>query len=113
MKILVSFIVTAIFTYFSVAIFFIHRSTEHLPLITPPIYFESSSGAFTYRAVPAKGSDAAAMEAAFTTFKAANPQYAQDQIYRLSPINYFNLDRWMEYRTRPEWKYPFRWKFFR
>lgn len=71
------------------------------------IQFQTEDGAFSFMLIPTKGRDVQMMEKAFEQFKEANPTYSNAILYRTTPINYFKIKKWANYKNRQEWQYPY------
>jgi hypothetical protein len=71
------------------------------------IHFQSKDGTFTYMCMPSKGRDYKSLERSFENYKKEKNIQTNLKLYRTTSINYFEIGRWCEYKTLPEWQYPY------
>ncbi len=102
-------IVSSLLTYFAIGYYYINCPITNFFEIGYKVSHRTINNEFEYTLHMGKGGgNIEHLEHAFEKFKTENPQHKNLQLYRVTPINYFNLYRWCIYRWEPEWqKYPF------
>jgi hypothetical protein len=106
MKILLIIILSSLSTFVLTTYYFFSNNFINVN-IGERIYFQTQNGNFEFEAIPSKGRDAEMMERLFTEFKRQHKLTGDSTIYRTTPINYFNVRKWCEYKVRSEWQYPY------
>lgn len=108
MKYLLVFFAGGIGSFFLVSTLFFAGTSK---TISEPIHFQTADGHFSYKAIPSKGRDYVALEAAYALFLEENKVERQD-IYRVTRMNYLSIGKWARYKSMPEWQYPYlpKWK---
>lgn len=103
MKRLILVLFTTLITFgLTGALFFQSSSLS----IGEQIHFQNKDGSFTYAVIPSKGKEVTHLEEAFTAHK-AQAERPDDQLYRITPINYLKVGKWAEYKMLPAWQYPY------
>ena len=70
------------------------------------IHFRNADGSFTFEAIPSKGRDHEQLQLAFSAYLAESGK-EDDQLYRTTAINYLSINKWSQYKSRPEWQYDY------
>ena len=102
-KILLTSIISSVLTFVFITYAFFNSSNI---AIGEEINFQTIDGAFTFTAIPSKGSGYLSLEKSFKDYKVENNQTGELILYRTTSKNYLNISRWCAYRGMPECQYP-------
>ena len=104
MKYLIIVLMTIMLSFFVIAT--VYFSCQNMVLISS-IRFQTKHNEFSFVAIPSKGRDYKMMEKQFQIFKDSNPKFKNLTLYRVDIKNYLNVCKWLQYKARPEWYYPY------
>lgn len=91
------------FTFLVIAYIFFNVNTL---TIGEQIKFSTKNGEFTFTTIPSLGRDYRMMERELKEYRIINHISEELLLFRTTRINYFRINKWCQYKTMQEWKYP-------